>query len=120
VISSEEHTSLVVLIVSDAKKGKLTQLCNLDGAEGEGRPLVDGGVGGEAGSGVAEERNRIEEGSAALLVRRMVRPGKQKPAVDLAERDEILAPVPKGHNLQILVISESVYPRQDFPALSNV
>ncbi len=78
---------------------------NLDGAEGERGPLVDGGVGGEAGSGVAEERNRIEEGSATLLVRRMVRPGKQEPAMDLAERDEVFAPVPDGNNLQMLVIS---------------
>ena len=41
---------------------------DFDGAEGEGRPLEDSRVGREAGAGVAEERDRVEQGPATFFL----------------------------------------------------
>ena len=64
---------------------------DLDGAEGEGVLLDDLGVGREAGAGVAEERRRVEQVAATLLLVRVVVVRVVEPAVDLAQRDELLA-----------------------------
>ena len=47
----------------------------------------------EASSGAAEERDRVEDGSAALLGPADIRRRDVELAVDLAKRDEVLAPV---------------------------
>ena len=65
---------------------------DLDVAEGEGPDLPDLLVGGEAGARVDEDGHRVEENSAALPLRRHVRGGEQVVAVDVAQRDELLAP----------------------------
>jgi hypothetical protein len=59
---------------------------NLDEAEGERPNFVDFLVGGEAGSGVDEDRDRIEEDAATLFSRGSVRSRKEIFAVDVAKR----------------------------------
>ena len=65
---------------------------DFDGAEGERSSLVDGCLSREAGAGVAEERHRVEEGAAALLLSSVIRTRKKKSPVDFAQRYKVFAP----------------------------
>ena len=65
---------------------------DFDGAKREGSSLIDGFLGREASARVAEEGDRVEEGAAALLLCRLIRPRKEISSVHFAQCYKVFAP----------------------------
>ena len=76
---------------------------DFDRAEAERGSLANRRLGRETGSGMCEDRCRVEQRPAAFPFRRISGIGEQESSVHVAQRDEVVAPAAEeeeGHRFQ--------------------